>query len=386
MASDWTLVEKNIMKNVKNPYKYKVILYFGRDDNGKMKKSSKIIDGSLSDARAFLINHESDMVKQVAMIPQKKSLEDLIYEWNTIGDGIRTEKTTQTSNKNIQKHLLGYFKNKKLKDISAKDIRAYLAYLITDKGLSTNTANKHRSHLGTLFNYAMSEPEEYGVFKNPVELVRPFKKVKKKYDIFQPEEAKEVLIALHQSKRHDLEVAVNLAFWCGVRREEVCALKWSNVDLNKREITICEVRTTANGKVYERDGTKNNTIRKVGIAPWLYNVLLKELEHQNTMKSVLEQEYFNGNYVFCHDDGKPWHPNSVTREFHDFLEKNHFKIIRFHDLRHTNLSILMQHMSAIDVAAWGGHQQVSTTTDIYGHSFGHVVQNGVGYMSDVMHM
>ena len=290
MASDWTLVEKNIMKNVKNPYKYKVILYFGRDDNGKMKKSSKIIDGSLSDARAFLINHESDMVKQVAMIPQKKSLEDLIYEWNTIGDGIRTEKTTQTSNKNIQKHLLGYFKNKKLKDISAKDIRAYLAYLITDKGLSTNTANKHRSHLGTLFNYAMSEPEEYGVFKNPVELVRPFKKVKKKYDIFQPEEAKEVLIALHQSKRHDLEVAVNLAFWCGVRREEVCALKWSNVDLNKREITICEVRTTANGKVYERDGTKNNTIRKVGIAPWLYNVLLKELEHQNTMKSVLEQE------------------------------------------------------------------------------------------------
>ena len=39
MASDWTLVEKNIMKNVKNPYKYKVILYFGRDDNGKMKKS-----------------------------------------------------------------------------------------------------------------------------------------------------------------------------------------------------------------------------------------------------------------------------------------------------------------------------------------------------------
>ena len=46
----------------------------------------------------------------------------------------------------------------------------------------------------------------------------------------------------------------------------------------------------------------------------------------------------------------------------------------------------MQHMSAIDVAAWGGHQPVSTTTDIYGHSFGHVVQNGVGYMSDVMHM
>ena len=386
MATDWKLVERNIMQNTKVAYKFKVILYFGRDDNGKLKKSSKIIEGNLSDAKAFLVTHEADLIRETTSYPTKKKLVDLIHEWNTIGDGIRTEKTTQTSNENIQHHLLEYFKDKKLKDISTKDIRAYMAYVVNEKGLSTNTANKHRSHLGTLFNYAISEPEEYGIFKNPVEAVRPFKKVKKKYDIFQPEEAKEVLIALQKSGRHDLEVAINLAFWCGVRREEVCALKWSNVDLNKREITICEVRTTAKGKVYERDGTKNNTIRKVGVAPWLYAILKKELEYQTRMKDELGAEYENGNYVFCHDDGKPWNPNSVSREFRNFLIKNNFKVIRYHDLRHTNLSILMQHMSAIDVAAWGGHQQVSTTTDIYGHSFGHVVQNSVEYINDVMKM
>ena len=191
MATDWKLVERNIMQNTKVAYKFKVILYFGRDDNGKMKKSSKIIEGTLSDAKAFLVTHEADLIRETTSYPTKKKLVDLIHEWNNIGDGIRTEKTTQTSNENIQHHLFEYFKDKKLKDISTKDIRAYMAYVVNEKGLSTNTANKHRSHLGTLFNYAISEPEEYGIFKNPVETVRPFKKVKKKYDIFQPGEAKE---------------------------------------------------------------------------------------------------------------------------------------------------------------------------------------------------
>lgn len=57
-----------------------------------------------------------------------------------------------------------------------------------------------------------------------------------------------------------------------------------------------------------------------------------------------------------------------SNQYKDFLEKHGFKHIRYHDLRHTNLSMLMTKMSAVDVAKIGGHKQVSTTTDIYGHS------------------
>lgn len=382
----WKLVEPNIMKCEENPNKFKVILYFGRDASGRMKKSSKVVTGTISDARKLLTVHEADMVKKTVSAPSKKKLADLIHEWNTIGDGIRTELTTQTSNANIQSHLLDYFKDKKVKDITTKEVREYLAYIVNEKGLSTNTANKHRTHLGTLFHYAMTEGEEYGIYKNPVDNVRPFKKVKKKYEIFEPDEAKEVLLSLHKANRHDLEVAVNLAFWCGIRREETCALKWLNVDLDKGIITICEVRTTAKGTVIERNGTKNNTIRKVGIAPWLNMVLQREYVFQHKMKNIMGEEYNDGDYVFCHDDGKAWNPNSLSREFRNYLERNNFKVIRYHDLRHTNLSILMQNMSAVDVAAWGGHQQVSTTTDIYGHSFGHVVKDSVDYIDSVMKM
>ncbi len=89
-------------------------------------------------------------------------------------------------------------------------------------------------------------------------------------------------------------------------------------------------------------------------------------------------------FVFCHDNGRPWNPNSLSNQYKEFLKKNGFKHIRYHDLRHTNLSMLMTKMSAVDVAKIGGHKQVSTTTDIYGHSFDDSVERGTEAMNDIM--
>lgn len=81
-------------------------------------------------------------------------------------------------------------------------------------------------------------------------------------------------------------------------------------------------------------------------------------------------------YVLSEDNGLPWHPSNVTMRWKSFLKDHDLRAIRFHDLRHTNLSLLMSQMSAIDVAKIGGHAKVSTTTNIYGHSFTDTVERG----------
>ena len=102
------------------------------------------------------------------------------------------------------------------------------------------------------------------------------------------------------SGRNALENAVNLAFWCGCRREETCALEWSNVDMESREIKICQVRTTVKGTVVERKSTKNKEIRMVGIPAWLYECLVQERHHQEEMNESLQGEYFTEkDFVFC---------------------------------------------------------------------------------------
>lgn len=107
---------------------------------------------------------------------------------------------------------------------------------------------------------------------------------------------------------------------------------------------------------------------------------------QQEMKCLLGEEYEDRDFVFCHDNGVPWHPNSLSREFKSFLAANGLPEIRYHDLRHTNLSMLMTKMSAVDVAQLGGHKQVSTTTNIYGHSFNHTTEKGVEALEEVMNM
>lgn len=385
MAVKWTKIEANIYQNAENPKKFRVDLYFGRDERGKIIKSKKVIEGNLTDARKYLRNHESQRDKKILQKPNKVTLKELFDNWNSSVGDVQNVETTQTSTRNLQRHMTEYFGDIKIEKLNTSSIRKYMAYLKTEKELSAKTVNKHRTHLHTLFDYMISEEEIYGIFKNPVDAIKPYPVEEFNHEIYTPEEARELLLALRESGRHDLEIAVNLAFWCGCRREETCALEWENVNLESREIKICQVRTTAKGMVVERKSTKNKEIRMVGIPDWLYGCLLRTKRRQDEMKELLQKEYFSErNFVFCHDNGKPWNPNSLSNQYKDFLRKNEFKHIRYHDLRHTNLSMLMTKMSAVDVAKIGGHKQVSTTTDIYGHSFDDSVERGAEAMNDIM--
>ena len=378
-------VEANIYQDSENPKKFRVDLYFGRDERGKIIKSKKVVEGNLTDARKYLRNHESQRDKKILQKPTKITLNELLDNWNSnIGD-VQNAETTQTSTKNLQRHMLEYFGDVRVDRLNTSSVRAYMAYLKKEKGLSAKTVNKHRTHLHTLFDYMISEEEIYGIYKNPVDAIKPYPVEEFNHEIYSPEEAKGLLLALRKSGRQDLEIAVNLAFWCGCRREETCALEWENVNMEGREIKICQVRTTAKGTVVERKSTKNKEIRMVGIPDWLYECLARTRRRQEEMRELLQGEYYaERGFVFCHDNGRPWNPNSLSNQYKEFLKKNGFKHIRYHDLRHTNLSMLMTKMSAVDVAKIGGHKQVSTTTDIYGHSFDDSVERGTEAMNDIM--
>lgn len=57
-----------------------------------------------------------------------------------------------------------------------------MAELKNEKGLSNNTINKHRTHLNTLFNYIMLNDDVYGLYKNPMDKVKPLKKEREKHN------------------------------------------------------------------------------------------------------------------------------------------------------------------------------------------------------------
>ena len=105
----WKKIEKNIWQNIDEPKKFMVSLYYGRDARGRMKKSSKIVNGTLKDARNTLKQHEVDRLHEKVNVPTKATLEDVINHWNKNVGELSTEVTTQTSNRNLQRHMLEFF-------------------------------------------------------------------------------------------------------------------------------------------------------------------------------------------------------------------------------------------------------------------------------------
>lgn len=314
------------------------------------------------------------------------TLGQLLEDWNTNVNYVRNTKTTWTFTQNIQRHILSFWgASFELKDMTPKQILEYFTFLKMKKNLGNNTINKHRTHLMTVFEYMVENDEVYGIEVNPVRRVKPLKHEPFYHHIYQPEEAKEILSALKASGDIGLETAVSIALYCGCRREEVCALRWDNVDMVGRVITICEVRTTAGREIVKMNHTKNHTVRQIGIPDALYDVLVRAGKQQARDKKGLGYLYKDKpDYVLREKDGSPWHPNNVTKRWERFVNANGFRYIRYHDLRHTNLSLLMTKMSAVDVAKLGGHSKVSTTTNIYGHSFNNAVETGVKTMNELL--
>ena len=79
-------------------------------------------------------------------------------------------------------------------------------------------------------------------------------------------------------------------------------------------------------------------------------------------------EYFESDYIFKWENGKPYTPDFVSRKFHKLLEKYEFPIIRFHDLRHSCASLLIANgFSLKDIQEWFGHSDIQTTANIYAH-------------------
>ncbi len=305
----------------------------------------------------------------------KCTIKKLIDDWNCEVNYIHNSETTWKYNENLQRHILAYFcEDKLIETLDTTEVIQYFHYLKNVKQFCNNTINKHRTHLMTLFEFAICNDERYGLQINPIRKIRPLRHEPYAYTIYSPDECKRMMKILHESGNLALEAAVGLALYCGCRREEVCGLKWNNTDLDRKVITIAEVRTIAGNQIVHHKYTKNNTIRVIGIPDALYKILIELQHYQQMHHQTCHKKSFE--YVLCEDNGEPWHPSNVTMRWRSFLEHHHLRMIRFHDLRHTNLSLLMTQMSAVDVAKIGGHAKVSTTTNIYGHSFTDIVERG----------
>ncbi len=336
--------------------------YGGKTEDGKRNWKHKTVqtkDEAVRLVTEFNYNQQRGLtVKQIDM-----TLADHLQYWMAKYVSNNCEETTKYGYENIiENHIAPHLGKVMLQDVRPDMLQDYYQ-LLKEKGLSANTIRKHHQVLHKALNFALKMDR---VYRNVADAVEVPKKVKFTGQSYTVQQVKDLIKSLNGET---FTVAIYLALGLGLRRSEVCGLKWEHVDLENRLIHISKVRTaTAANNNIIKDTKSLKSARTLHIPGKLYEVLLAQKEWQEKRKELLGSLYHDSGYVYTRDDGETYRVNTLSEQFPKFLEKHGLHKIRLHDLRHTFVSLVYaesKDLKAVSEAA--GHADIKVTAEIYTH-------------------
>lgn len=265
--------------------------------------------------------------------------------------------------------IIPYFEtlNIKLKELTTEDIQEF--YSAQLERVSANTVIHYHAVIHRALKYAVKIKT---IQSNPavnVERPRKEKFIGSFYD------KKEINTLFDIIQGHPLEVAIKLAAFYGLRREEIIGLKWTAIDFENNTLTIQHTVTECNldGKHIEvaSDTAKtDSSLRTMPLVTNFREMLLAKKEKQEHYRKLCGRSYCKEylDYIFVNEMGERWKPRYLSDGFKRILEQNGLRRIRFHDLRHTCASLLLaNNVPMKKIQEWLGHSDFSTTANIYAH-------------------
>jgi len=259
----------------------------------------------------------------------------------------------------LTNHLIPFFGETPLQSIKREDIFKYFAHLRNDKNLNANTVRKHYDVLTSIFTSAEQAEK---ISATPMKGVRAPKMEPFSSHVYN---AGQIIELFRAAEGDRIELAVHLAVYLGLRRGEICGLRWENVDIPGRTICIVDNRTMAGSIVVDSPVKSYTSERTLKIPDGLIPALLAAEAAREANRTTYGARYSDGGYVFCYKNGKPYRPNYLSMLFQGLLERTDLPHIRFHDLRHTHGSIAILGAPLYDVSKSLGHSRQDITQKIY---------------------
>ena len=342
--------------------KYRVCFDYGIDREGRRIRKYRTFDTKRDATRAFN-EHKVKMDKGTQVLPSEYTFAQWLDYWYKDIILPQIEETTAYGYRGmIENYLKPQLGEIRLQKLTARDIQQYYTWLMDEKKLSPNTVIKHHNLLTNTLNAA--ERQEY-ITKNPMRAVSPPKKRQREAKFYTPEQ---LGILLDRAVGTRLELPVFICAYLGLRRGELCGLRWSDVDLEHQTITIENTRTQAGKKEIEKGTKTASSTRTLYLPDTLCDMLKAAKEHQQACRAEYKNAYDDNDYVVVMEDGRPFRPNYLSELFSKFLADNDLPKIVLHELRHTFASLSNQAgIPAYNIGKALGHSTPATTQKIYTH-------------------
>lgn len=349
------------------------------DQNGERKQ--KWISTGLSVAghnkraaqkRLTELIDQYETLPKAAISPEKSLFTDDLEAWVEASEFIYDPITWQGYKNCIETQVLPWFRSNfpklRLAEVTPEHIQSFSTHLSREGNRKTGgvlAPKSVRNYLTVLSQVFEDAKQKNRINENPCKQVRRPKKAKFKPSFYDEDQMQALFAAIKDEPIKNMIIVTALY---GLRRSELLGLKWDSVNFTRKEVTINHVVSKFTS-VVEKDDTKTESSRRIyPMPPPIEDIFREELSKRDKNRDIFGDKYIETDYVFTWDNGKPYTPDYLTRKFSSLLEKYGLQKIRFHDLRHSCASILLEKgYNLKDVQAWLGHADISTTGNIYGH-------------------
>lgn len=415
---------------------YQITVSLGRDIYGKKlietitytpepgltpKKQQKAVE-------EFARQFEADVKNGIALDGRKITLKAFTGRWKEeYADQKLQPGTVEKYMAELNDKILPVLGHLKLSELRPATLNSFFVSMTKDGarrdkkpgGYSRNTIKKTMDVLSSVLRVAV---EWEIIEKNPMDKVRTVGEcAADKIEFFTPEQAAAFLDYIEQSykvktkghKRTDdtgidytvgdyertkevpeqLRVLFNLALFGGLRKGELLALEWSDIDFENDTVTVSKACSLVAGQQITKE-PKTKTSRRTVAIPHFLTQRIKAMKQERLKYRLSIGDYWQGDqWLFIQDNGKQMCYSTPYSAFKDIIARynadrqpaDQLPAIPFHGLRHTSATLLIASKQDVrTVSSRLGHAQASTTMDIYAHALRETDRKAVNALENIL--
>ena len=328
------------------------------------------------EAAAWLRNILGDIASGLNWDYAKFTFQDFLTAWLTSIQPSIKSTTWYQYDMTSKRHIIPILGKYKLVNLRPEQIQ----FLYNTK-LKSGTGVRTIEVIHTVIHRSLNHAVKLGVLsRNPSDAVSKPRTINNEMRIFSENEVNQFL-NLSQGTRY--ETLYHIAIATGLRQSELLAIKWSDLDWEKRTLNVQRQlkRKHKPGDYYDSPKTSNGR-RSITLGQKTIQKLREQLKRQEKERDTAGIRWKENDLIFPSTIGTPMGQNNLFRSFKTLLRTSGLPEIRFHDLRHTAASLMLNYgVSPIIVSRRLGHSKISITLDVYGHLIPEM-QNGAAELID----